>query len=143
MQPVTGTVDLAADADSVWAAFANVPRWSLWNQSFWRSWVVGGELRPGATIWLLFNPIKPWLLYKLPGPATIVELEERSVTWKVDIAGLHARHRYSVTPLPGGGCRFESWEVAEGPLFDATRPFWLAHFRFVRDASLDGARYLG
>ena len=142
MEPVTGTVDLAADADRIWAAFSNVPRWSLWNHAFWRSWVTGGELRENATIWLLFNPIRPWLPYKLPGPATIVELDERSVTWKVDIAGLHARHRYSVTPLDGGGCRFESWEVAHGPLFDAIRPCGLAHFRFVRDASLDGARHL-
>ena len=141
MEPVTGTVELDADADRVWAAFSNVPRWSLWNHAFWRSWVIGGELRRGATIWLLFNPIKPWLPYKLPGPAKIVELDDRSVTWKVDIAGLHARHRYSVTPR-GGGCSFESWEIADGPLFDATRPFWLAHFRFVRDASLAGARYL-
>lgn len=141
--PVEGTIELDADADRVWAAFSNVRRWSRWNRSFWHSWVVGEELEPEAKIWLLFNPLKPQYLYKMPGPATIVAREEYSVTWEVDIPGLHAHHRYHVEPLDDGRCRFGSWEVAEGPLYFGFRRFWLAHFRFVRDASLEGARYLG
>jgi hypothetical protein len=141
--PIEGTVELDADADRVWNAFVNVRRWSHWNASIWRSWMVGGELALGARLWLVFNPIRPQLLYKMPGPATIVELEEGRVTWEIDIPGLHALHRYQVESLPGGGCRFGSWEVAEGALYVGLRRFWLAHFRFVRDASLAGARYLG
>jgi hypothetical protein len=141
--PVEGTVDVDVGADRLWAAFLNVRRWSRWNRSIWRSWVVGGELAVGAKLWLVFNPLEPLYLYKLPAPATIVELEPgRTLTWEVNLAGFHALHRYHVEPLAEGRCRFGTLEVAEGPMYFALRGFWLAHFRFVRDRSLAGAPYV-
>jgi hypothetical protein len=102
--------------------------------------LVGGRRPVGARLWLIFNPIEPRYLYKLPAPARIVELEPAShVTWEVDLPGFHALHRYHVEPLDEDRCRFGSWEVGEGALYFGVRRFWLAHFRFVRDRSLAGA----
>jgi hypothetical protein len=142
--PVEGTVDLDVSADDAWRRFADVRRWHEWNASIWRSWVVGGRLEVGARLWLLFNPIEPRYLYKLPAPARIVEVEPAGhVTWEVSLPGFHALHRYQVDELGPGRCRFGSWEVAEGALYFGVRRFWLAHFRFVRDRSLAGAPALG
>jgi pimeloyl-ACP methyl ester carboxylesterase len=55
--------------------------------------------------------------------------------------GLHAFHSYLFAEGPLGS-QFGSWEIAEGWLYRATRRFWLAHFRFVRDASIEGAAAL-
>ncbi|MGH9886974.1 MAG: hypothetical protein ACREBE_15715, partial [bacterium] len=44
--------------------------------------------------------------------------------------------------LPDGRTRFGSWEQAMGWGFRATSWFWIPHFQFVCNASLDGARKL-
>jgi glyoxylase-like metal-dependent hydrolase (beta-lactamase superfamily II) len=58
------------------------------------------------------------------------------------LPGFYARHTYSIDALPGGRSRFTSWEKAYGWGFRLTRRFWLAHFTFVRNRSLAGARAL-
>ena len=129
--------------ERVWELFADVPSWPRWNPCMRWARVRGGELKVGATLIWVFNAIRPWYPYKLPAIARIVEVEPcRKVTWEVRVGGLHALHSYLFEPLDGGRCRFGSWEIAEGPGFTAVRRFWLAHFRYVCQASLDGARWL-
>jgi len=55
---------------------------------------------------------------------------------------MYARHTYSLEQCSDGRSAFSSWEQAMGRGFRATRRFWLAHFRFVRDRSLEGAQLL-
>ena len=126
--------------DRLWRIFADVRAWRRWNPCIWRSWIVGERLVPGAKLVLVFNPVKPRYLYKLPAAARIVELEPcERVTWEVDLPGFHALHSYRFASLGPAACRFGSWEVAEGGLYFAMRSFWLAHFRFVCESSLRGA----
>ena len=141
--PIEGTTEVSMPAERMWEIFADVERWPEWNPCMWRARVSDGELSQGATLRWAFNPIKPRYLYKLPASAEIAEFEAgRGVGWRVSAPGFRALHRYSVEPLGPDRCTFGSWEVAEGPTYRALRRFWLAHFRFVRDASLAGARDL-
>ena len=127
----------------MWEIFADVRGWPDWNPCMWRARVSGGVLREGATLRWAFNPIRPRYLYKMPAVATIAEYEEgRLVGWEASAPGFHALHRYEIEPLGPDRCRFGSWEVAEGPMYRALRRFWLAHFRYVCEASLEGARGL-
>ncbi len=115
--PIAGTTEVSLSAERMWEAFADL---------YWA-----------------FNPIRPRYLYKLPAVARIAEFEpQRKVAWEVSMPGFHALHRYEIEPLGGDRCRFGSWEVAEGPTYRRLRRFWLAHFRFVCQASLTGAREL-
>ena len=67
----------------------------------------------------------------------------RRVTWEVTaFPGMCARHTYSIEDRGDGRSAFSSWEQAMGPGFRLTRAFWVAHFRFVRDTSLEGAQRL-
>ncbi len=141
--PIAGSVDLDMAVERLWELFLDVPRWPEWNPCFWRSRVRGGELRIGARLFLAFNPIRPWYLYKLPATAEIVELERHDrVTWEASAPGFHALHSYRFAALDGERCRFGSWEVAEGSVYRATQRFWLAHFRYVCRESLAGAQTL-
>lgn len=134
-------VDLPVER--VWAAFADVASWPRWNPCMWRARVYGGELRVGARLVWVFNAIRWWYPYKLPATARIVECEPgRTVTWEVRTAGLHALHSYRFEPLGDGRSRFGSWEVAKGPSYRWLRRLWLAHFRYVCQTSLEGARSL-
>jgi hypothetical protein len=142
--PIEGSVELDMPVEKLWAAFLDVERWPGWNRCIWRARVKGGgELREGATLAWVFNAIKPRYPYKLPARAEIVELVPADrVTWEVQAPGFHALHSYRFAGLDPGRSRFGSWEVAEGPMFRATRSFWLAHFRYVCRESLAGARTL-
>ena len=142
--PIEGTAEVGLPVERLWDAFADVPGWPGWNPCMAWARISGGELKQGATLYWAFNPIRPRYLYRMPAIAKIVECEaERKVTWEVSAPGFHARHSYTFEPLGPDSCRYGSWEVAEGPAFRAMRRFWLAHFRFVRDQSLAGARSLG
>ena len=141
--PIEGYRELELPVERMWEEFADVSRWPEWNPCFWRARVVGGELRLGARLVWVFNPIERRYLYKLPATAEIVELDHcERVTWEVRLPGFHARHSYRFAALGRDRCRFGSWEVAEGTLFRATRRFWLAHFRYVCAGSLAGAEGL-
>lgn len=141
--PIEGSVDLDMAVERLWELFLDVRRWPEWNRCFWRSRVRGGELRIGAKLVLAFNPIRTRYLYKLPATAEVVELERHDrVTWEGSAPGFHVLHSYRFAGLDERRCRFGSWEVAEGPLYRATRRFWLAHFRYVCRESLAGARAL-
>jgi uncharacterized protein YndB with AHSA1/START domain len=141
--PVEGSVELAMPVDRLWQAFLDVEQWPRWNPCIWRSRVRGGELREGATLVWVFNPIRSRYPYKMPASAGIVELEPHDrVTWEVSMPGFHALHSYRFAELGTDRCRFGSWEVAEGRVYRATRRFWLAHFRYVCSASLSGAQTL-
>ena len=140
MTPVAGTVDVAVPVDVLWECFTHADQWPRWNPCmFWvqnRDLVLGDEL-----IWV-FEPIHWWYIYKLPARAKIVELEfQRKVTWEVTfIPSFYARHTYSLEDLGDGRTRFGSWEQAEGASFRLLQAFWLAHFSFVKDASLAGRK---
>ena len=137
--PIEGSVELEMPVEELWETFLDVQRWPRWNPCIWRSRVRGGELREGATLAWVFNPIKPWYPYKMPARAEIVELQRHDrITWEVNAPGFHALHSYRFADLGPRRCRFGSWEVAEGPTYRATRRFWLAHFRYVCRASLAG-----
>ncbi len=141
--PVEGYVELEMPVERLWDAFTDVASWSDWNPCFWRSRVLGGELREGSTLVWAFNPIEPRYLYKMPAIAKVVELERHErVTWEVLLPGFHAIHSYRFAALGEGRSRFGSWEVAEGAAYRATQRFWLAHFRYVCRESLAGARTL-
>jgi Polyketide cyclase / dehydrase and lipid transport len=141
--PIVGSVELELRVERLWETFVDVERWPSWNPCIWRARVRDGELREGVTLAWVFNPIKRWYPYKMPARAEIVEFVPNDrVTWEVNAAGFHALHSYRFAALSPERSRFGSWEVAEGPTFRATRPFWLAHFRYVCGASLAGAQNL-
>jgi hypothetical protein len=149
--PVAGAVELEMSVERLWSVFSRVRSWPDWNPCMWTATVSGGPtlaeggpLAQGRQLIWAFNPIRPFLLYRLPVIARLVEVVERSrVSWEVTvIPGMWALHTYWMEPVSDQRCRFGSWEVAEGPVYRVIRPFWQAHFTFVRDASLQGARAL-
>ncbi|MEX2619589.1 MAG: SRPBCC family protein [Egibacteraceae bacterium] len=142
--PVRGWAAVGLPVERMWAIFDDVRGWPRWNPCFRWARVTGGTLREGALLCWVFNPIRSRYPYVLPASARIVEYEpRRGVTWKVTaVPGFSALHRYAFEAVDEDRCRFGSWEVAEGPAYRLLRPFWLAHFRYVRDASLAGARAL-
>jgi hypothetical protein len=107
-------------------------------------WARNKDLVAGQNLVWVFEPIKPQYLYRMPAVARIAEVvPEQRVTWEVlALPGFFARHTYHMTDLGDGRTRFGSWEQAHGPSFRLTQRFWLAHFTFVRDESLAGARRL-
>jgi len=142
VQPTEGTVDVELDTAAFWAAFARPDRWPRWNPCI--SWAANRDLVLGDRLVWVFEPIRWWYPYKLPAVGTIVELEPgRLVTWEITaVPGFYARHSYWMEDLGAGRTRFGSTERATGPSFEAASGFWRAHFAFVRDASLAGARKL-
>jgi hypothetical protein len=142
--PIEGTTQVSLTVERIWDAFADVHAWRNWNPCIAWARVSGGELKEGATLYWAFKPIRPHYLYRMPAVAKIVECDpQRKVTWEVSAPGFHAHHSYLFEPLPPDSSRFGSWEVAEGQAYRLMRRFWLAHFRFVCDQSLAGARALG
>lgn len=138
--PIHGWTHVDMPCDELWSVFTNVARWPEWNPCMRWARVSEGRLSTGATLTWVFNPIRRWYPYLLPARATIESVDERRrVTWEVRFPGFHALHSYLFDDAPLGA-RFGSWEIAEGSMYRLLRPFWLAHFRFVRDASLAGAR---
>ena len=142
MTPVAGTTDVAIPIAELWDFFVESRAWPRWNTCFY--WVRNERLRLGDTLRWAFEPIRPAYLYKLPASANIVELEpRRKVTWEVTVLpGFFARHTYHMEDLGAGRTRFGTWEQAMGASFRLCRWFWVPHFEFVRDRSLEGARML-
>jgi hypothetical protein len=139
--PIEGTAEVALPVERMWEAFADVPGWRDWNPCMAWARVGGGELKEGATLYWAFRPIRRRYLYRMPAVAKIVECEpERKVTWEARGPGFHALHSYLFEPLGPDSSSFGSWEIAGGASYRLMRRFWLAHFRFVRDQSLVGAR---
>ncbi len=127
--PIQGVVDVDMPLSTLWQAFVDVPGWPSWNRCIWRARVREGAPSLDATLVWAFNPIKPYLLYKLPATAEIVEFEPQArVTWEVTAPGFHALHAYGFAATGADRCRFGSWEVADGPTYRGARRFWLAHF---------------
>ena len=144
MAPVQGTVDVAVPIDTLWEAFTHANWWPRWNKCFF--WAHNRDLQLGQKLIWAFQPIRWWYLYKMFAIANIVELHDgRKVTWEVTaLPGFYARHTYHMEDLGDGHTRFGSWEQAHGAQirFPLTKKFWVAHFTFVKDRSLDGARTL-
>lgn len=142
MAPVEGTVDIDVPAAVLWQCFRNPSLWPRWNPCMF--WAYNRDLVPGQPLIWAFEPLRWWYLYKLPGVATLIEVEEnRRVTWEVTVMpGFYARHTYSIEDLGDGRTRFGSWEKAMGPMFRALQFFWVAHFVFVKEQSLRGAQQL-
>lgn len=144
MTPVQGTVDVAIPISVLWEAFTQASLWPRWNKCFY--WAYNRDLRLGKKLIWIFQPIRWWYLYKMFAIAKIVELQEqRKVTWEVRaLPGFYARHTYHMEDLGNGRTRFGSWEQAQGSQvrFSLTRKFWVAHFTFVKDRSLEGAKDL-
>ena len=139
MVPVQGTVDVDIPIDVMWASFAHANFWPRWNQCFF--WAKNKNLVKGDHLIWTFQPIKPWMPYKMWAIANIVELEpQKKVTWEVTaLPGMYARHTYHMDDLGDGRTRFGSWEQGMGWGFRPMRWFWLRHFTFVKDESLKGA----
>jgi hypothetical protein len=142
MTPVAGTVDVDVPVDVLWQVFRDARSWPRWNPCFF--WVKNRDLILGEQLVWVFEPIKPWLLYKMPGSAKIVEVVPGArCTWEVVVLpGFYARHTYHMEDLGNGRSRFGSWEQAMGWSFRLARWFWIANFEFVKDSSLEGARRL-
>lgn len=144
MAPVQGTVDIDVPVSVLWEAFNHANWWPRWNKCFF--WVHNRNLILGKKLIWAFGPIRWWYLYKMFAIANIVELKkERKVTWEVTaLPGFYARHTYHMEDLGDGRTRFGSWEQAHGAQirFPLTRKFWVAHFTFVKDRSLQGAKDL-
>jgi hypothetical protein len=145
MEPIAGSIDLDVPLEVLWQAFQCPRHWPKWNPCFFVAW--NPRLEVGGFLIWVFQPIKSWMLYKMPAVARIVEVQgsgpRRRVTWKVTmLPGFYARHTYHLEDLGDGRSRFGSWEKAYGWSFRGLRRFWIAHFTFVLQASLDGAREL-
>jgi hypothetical protein len=142
MEPVDGSVVIDVPVDEFWSCFTRPDQWPVWNDCFF--WVRNHDLTPGERLVWAFQPIRRWYLYKMPAVATIVEREEhRRVTWEVGaFPGFYALHTYYMEDAGAGKTRFGSWEQAMGPGFRWMKKFWLAHFWFVNESSLAGARRL-
>lgn len=142
MVPVQGTVDVDIPIDTLWEAFVHANDWPRWNDCFF--WVRNKSLVKGQHLIWTFQPIKPWLPYKMWSIANIVEYVPRQkVTWEVTaLPGMYARHTYHVEDLGNGRTRFGSWEQGMGWGFRMVRWFWIRHFTFVKDESLKGASRL-
>lgn len=142
MEPVQGVVEVDVPIEVLWDSFSQARHWPGWNKCFF--WVSNPSLVRGQQLIWCFQPIRWWYPYKMPAIAKIIELEKyRKVTWEVvALPGFYARHTYHMEDLGHGRSRFGSWEQAEGWSFRLMRKFWLAHFTFVKDRSLEGARRL-
>jgi cyclase len=142
MEPVQGTVDVDIPIETLWEFFVHANDWPRWNDCFF--WAHNKNLVKGQHLIWTFQPIKPWLPYKMWAIANIVELVPRQkVTWEVTaLPGMYARHTYHMEDLGNGRTRFGSWEQAMGGGFRMVRWFWLRHFTFVKDESLKGASRL-
>lgn len=137
--PVEGSIEVGLPVERLWDAFADAESWPAWNPCFARVWVRGGGLHEGSRFVWLFNPIRRGYPYRLPALARITEWRPRErVTWEVTMPGFHALHSYTFEALGSERSRFGSWEVAEGRAYERLRRFWLAHFRYVCRASLEG-----
>jgi glyoxylase-like metal-dependent hydrolase (beta-lactamase superfamily II) len=139
MVPVSGAVEVDIPADELWEFFMRPYLWPSWNRCF--LWAQNEQLKLGDELRWCFAPIRMFYPYVMPAVANIIELEPgRKVTWEVTaLPGFYAHHTYSIDPLPGNRARFQSWEKATGWSFNLTKSFWLAHFTFVKDRSLEGA----
>lgn len=142
MEAVSGTIDVAIPIDVLWDCFTRADLWPRWNSCMYFALNKGLE-RNDQLRWA-FDPIRWWYPYKLPGQAKIVELQEQShVTWEVTVLpGFFARHTYFMEDLGQGRTRFGSWEKAMGSTFRLLQKFWVPHFVFVKERSLQGARFL-
>lgn len=142
MVPVQGTVDVDIPIETMWASFTQADSWPRWNKCFF--WARNKDLVKGRHLIWTFQPIKPWLPYKMWAIANIVELvPQQKVTWEVTaLPGMYARHTYHMEDLGDGRTRFGSWEQGMGWGFRPMRWFWLKHFTFVKDESLTGAQRL-
>ena len=142
MEPVQGTVELDVPIDVLWESFRHANFWPRWNKCFF--WASNKDLVKGQKLIWTFQPIKPWLPYKMWAIANIVELEpQKMVTWEVTaLPGFYARHTYHMEDLGNGRSRFGSWEQGTGWGFRMMKWFWMRHFPFVKDESLIGAKRL-
>ncbi len=142
MVPVEGTVDVNVPVSALWEAFTRADLWPRWNRCM--LWVRNRDLVRDRRLLWAFQPIRRWYPYVLPAIARIVEVKDRKrVTWEVTaLPGFYARHTYHMKDLGGGRTRFGSWEKAMGRGFRLTRWFWVPHFVFVKDRSLEGALLL-
>ncbi len=142
MAPVEGTVDIEVPISELWEVFTRADLWPRWNRCM--LWVHNKDLVAGRRLLWAFRPIRRWYPYVLPAIAKIVERkDERRVTWEVTaLPGFYARHTYHMRKLGRGRARFGSWEKAMGQGFRLMKWFWIPHFVFVRDRSLEGAREL-
>jgi cyclase len=139
MSPVQGTVEIDVPIDKLWSSFTHANLWPRWNKCFF--WARNRDLVLGKHLVWCFEPIKPWYPYKMWAIANIVEMEQaKKVTWEVTaFPGMYARHTYHMEDLGNGRTSFGSWEKAMGWGFRIIGKFWLAHFTFVKDRSLEGA----
>jgi hypothetical protein len=142
MAPIKGTVDVEVPISTLWEAFTRADLWPRWNRCM--LWVRNRDLVLGRQLLWAFRPIRRWYLYVLPAIAKIVEVkDEDRVTWEITaLPGFYARHTYHMKDLGSGRTRFGSWEKAMGRGFRLTKRFWIPHFVFVKDRSLEGTRFL-
>lgn len=141
-EPVAGVVELEVPAQELWELFRRAHLWPRWNRCF--LWALNRDLVLGRQLIWVFRPIRWWMLYVMPAIAKIVELVPgERVTWQVTaLPGFFAHHTYHVRDLGNGRSEFGSWEKAMGWSFRRMRWFWIPHFVFVKDRSLEGARAL-
>jgi glyoxylase-like metal-dependent hydrolase (beta-lactamase superfamily II) len=142
MKPVQGTVDVDIPSDVLWRVFTQANEWPCWNACM--AWVRNTDLVVGRRLIWLFEPLRWYYPYRLPSVANLAEvIEGKKVTWEVTaLPGFYARHTYWIEDLADGRSRFGTWEKAMGPTFRAAKSFWLAHFTFVKNRSLQAARLL-
>jgi len=142
MEPVAGVVNINIPIATLWECFTHANGWPRWNSCFF--WAFNRNLILGQQLIWVFQPIRWWFLYKMPAIAKIVEVEpQHKVTWEVTaLPGFYARHTYHMEDLGDGRTRFGSWEKATGWSFRLMKWFWIPHFEFVKNRSLEGAKKL-
>jgi glyoxylase-like metal-dependent hydrolase (beta-lactamase superfamily II) len=142
MVPVEGTVDVDVPVSTLWEAFTRTDLWPRWNRCM--LWVRNRDLVRDRRLLWAFRPLRRWYPYVLPAVARIVEVKDKKrVTWEITaLPGFYARPPGPSCGKCGGRTRFGSWEKAMGRGFRLMRWFWVPHFVFVKDRSLEGARLL-
>ncbi|MDD9940617.1 MAG: MBL fold metallo-hydrolase [Myxococcales bacterium] len=142
MVPVDASVEIRVPATELWEVFSRPQAWPEWNKCFVA--VKNERLELDDQLMWVFGPIEPYYPYVMPAIAKVIELEPgHKVTWEVSaLPGFYAHHTYSVEAIDDQRCRFRSWEKAFGWSFRAGKAFWLAHFQFVNQRSLEGAQWL-
>ncbi|MGW5670691.1 SRPBCC family protein [Micromonospora sp. NPDC003776] len=105
------SVEIAADADRVWAVQTDVERWPEWTPTV----TAARRLEPGPfTLGSSARLEQPRLR---PAVWRVTEIDPPHVfVWESDSPGVHSRGEHRVVPLPDGRVRAELVMAQRGPL---------------------------
>ena len=114
MKEISTDIEIEASAKRVWQVLTDFPAFPDWNPFMPNA---EGELKAGATIKVRFKPPKGMAM-TIKTKLLAVE-PERELRWigHLLVPGLfNGEHVFAITPLDGGGVRFQQSETFRGIL---------------------------